>query len=440
MDSAIQRVVKFSLISIVVLMLAAGVFAAGFGCAWLLAGRADGLLGAPPAATAPVESPSPSNEAPREGTTREPTRTPIPVPTPETDAEDTFQLFWEAFELLQQHYYGDLPSLEDITYAAIRGMLSALEDRYTAFIEPAVTAILREDATGEFEGIGAFVDADEAGGVRIVDTFEEGPAAEAGLQADDRVIAVDGESITGDSLYEAIGKIRGPAGSTVTLTIEREGTAEPFDVTVTRARLEIPIIESEMLDGGVGYIRLREFSATASDSLEANLEVLLEQDPVGLVLDLRQNPGGWLDQAIDVADLFLGDGLVAVERFSDGTEREFRARGGDLAEDIPLVVLVNNGSASASEIVAGALQDHQRAALIGVPTFGKGSVQRPFELSDGSELRVTVALWFTPNDQRIQGRGLTPDIEVPWPEEQRRESPETDPQLERAIEYLLEGR
>jgi carboxyl-terminal processing protease len=193
-----------------------------------------------------------------------------------------------------------------------------------------------------------------------------------------------------------------------------------------------------MRDDGVGYIRLFDFSATASDSLEEGLEELLGQDPKGIVLDLRQNPGGWLDQAIAVADLFLAENVVAVERFSDGREQQFKARSGDIAEDIPLAVLVNNGSASASEIVAGALQDHERAPLVGVPTLGKGSVQRRFELSDGSELRVTAALWFTPDDQRIQGRGLTPDIVIPWPDEDE-EDPGQDPQLQRAVEYLLEG-
>jgi carboxyl-terminal processing protease len=329
--------------------------------------------------------------------------------------------------------------MKEITYAAIRGMLHALDDKYTAFIEPDVAAILEEDASGEFEGIGAFVDLDESGKLVIVDTFEESPAQEAGLEPGDRVVAVDGESIVGDAVYEAIGKIRGPADSEVRLTVEREGTPEAFDVMVTRARLEIPIVEAEMRDDGVAYARLREFSATASASLENELETLLDQDPEGVILDLRQNPGGWLDQAIDVADLFLGENVVAIERFSDGSERRFRARGGDLAESVPLVVLVNGGSASASEIVAGALQDHGRAPLIGVSTFGKGSVQRPFNLSDGSELRVTVALWFTPDNQRIQGQGLRPDIEVPWPEEERRENPDQDPQLERAVEYLLEG-
>jgi carboxyl-terminal processing protease len=451
MDRTLRAVVNFVIVSIAVLTLTAGTFAAGFGSAYLLTSQGQGLLSWLGAAPSPTVSPAPHPESSEGGpvvepiaepTTEpnpEPTATPIPIPTPRNEAEETFQLFWEVWDLVQRHYYRDLPSMREITYAAIRGMLGALGDSYTALVEPDVAAVLTENASGQFEGIGAFVDMDESGTLRIVDTFENGPAEEAGLRADDRVIAVDGESIVGVPLYEAIGRIRGPAGSEVRLTIEREGTLEPFDVLVTRARLDIEIVETEMRDDGIGYIRLWQFTATATDSLEQGLEELLRQDPQGIVLDLRQNPGGWLDQAVAVADLFLGEGLVAVERFSDGGEREFKAGSGDIAEDIPLVVLVNNGSASASEIVAGALQDQERAPLVGVPTFGKGSVQRPFALSDGSELRVTVALWFTPNDQRIQGQGLTPDIEVPWSEEEREENPEQDPQLQRAVEYLLEG-
>lgn len=451
MDRTSRTVIKFLLVSIALLTFAAAAFAAGFGSAYMLNAQGEGVLAwpaspstptaSPPTTTPPTTSPSsssPTVESTEEEPTPEPTATPLPIPTPRTEMEETFQLFWEAWDLVQRHYYDDLPSLQEITYAAIRGMLDTLDDKYTAFVEPDVAAILAEDATGEFEGIGAFVDLDEDGRLRIVGTFENGPAAEAGLQAGDRVIAVNGESVVGVPLYEAIGRIRGPANSEVTLTVERENRPEPFSVVVTRARLEIPVVESEMLDDGVGYIRLYEFSATASDSLEEGVQALLEQNPSGIVFDLRQNPGGWLDQAIDVADLFLDDKLVAVERFSDGSEREFNARSGDIAEEIPLVVLVDNGSASASEIVAGALQDQERAVLIGTTTFGKGSVQRPFSLSDGSELRVTVALWFTPDNQRIQGQGLTPDIEVPWPEEEALESPERDPQLDRAVEYLLE--
>jgi len=440
MDRTLRTFLKVLLVSIVVLILAVGMFAAGFGSAYVLTGQ-DARLTSPSfsAPASPTAFPVPAGDHQQDDPAAVPTDTPFSTPAPQSDAQETFQLFWEAWDLVQRNYYGDLPDLQEITYAAIRGMLDAIDDKYTAFIEPSVAAILEEDASGEFEGIGAFVDVAESGKLMIVDTFKDSPAKEAGLQPGDRVVAVDGESIVGDPLYESIGKIRGPAESEVTLTVEREGTPETFNVTVTRARLEIPIVEMEMREDGVAYVRLREFSATASASLESELEILLEQNPEGLILDLRQNPGGWLDQAIDVTDLFLGENVVAIERFSDGSERRFRAHSGDLAEKVPMAVLVNGGSASASEIVAGALQDHGRAPLIGVSTFGKGSVQRPFKLSDGSELRVTVALWFTPGNQRIQDQGLRPDIEVPWPEEERRESPEQDPQLERAIEYILEG-
>jgi len=439
MDRTSRIVVKFLLVSLILLSAAAATFAAGFASACLLTERGDALITWSPTPSGAPSEPEPSPTVVQPEATMAPTPTPLPLPTPRHDSEKTFQLFWEVWDLVQRHYYDELPDMEQVTYSAIRGMLETLDDRYTAFIEPDVAAILEEDATGKFEGIGAFVDLDESGRLRIVDTFEDGPAEAAGLRAEDRVIAVDGESVVGDTLYEAIGKIRGPAGTEVALTIEREAAVEPFTVTVERARLEIPVVESEILDDGIGYVSLHEFSATASEALEDELESLLAQNASTIILDLRQNPGGWLDQAIGVADLFLDDGLVAVERFSDGSERAFRARSGDLAEDVSLVVLVNNGSASASEIVAGALQDRERALLVGTSTFGKGSVQRPFTLSDGSELRVTVALWFTPDDQRIQGQGLTPDIEVPWTEEQQLEDPDTDPQLERAIEVLLEG-
>lgn len=438
MNGTLRNVIKFALVGIIVLTFSAAAFLAGFGSAYFLIEQ--DVLSARPTATLPP--PPTAGEAEGEITlppTPTPASTPVPAPapTPANEDEETFQLFWEVWDLVQNHFYGELPDMQGVTYAAIQGVLDTLDDDYTAFIEPKVAAILAEDATGEFEGIGAFVDMGEEGKLEIVRTFESGPAEKAGLLAGDRVLEVDGVSIVGDTLYEAIGLIRGPADSEVTLLIEREGESEPFEVTITRARLDIPIIKVEMRDDGIGYIGLSEFSATASECVENGLEELLAQEPRGIVLDLRHNPGGWLEQAIEIADLFLDEGLIAVERFSDGSERKFEGHSGDLGEDIPLVVLVDGGSASASEIVAGALQDRERAILIGEPTFGKGSVQRPFNLSDGSELRVTIALWFTPNDQVIHGHGLTPDIESPWPEDVE---PDTDPQLERAVEYLLEDK
>jgi carboxyl-terminal processing protease len=230
--------------------------------------------------------------------------------------------------------------------------------------------------------------------------------------------------------------VRGPAGSDVTLLVERSEEPQPFEVTVTRAHFEIEITEVRMLEDGIGYIRLREFSATAREKLEAGLEELLAEEPRGIVLDLRYNPGGWLDQAVRVSDLFLDERVILTQRWKDGSEEVFSAKDGDIGEDIPIVVLVDRGTASASEIVAGALQDHERAVLIGETTFGKGAVQLVYNLSDGSQLVVTSALWFTPDNQPIHGTGLTPDIEIPWPEEV---GPDEDPQLDRAVEYLLTG-
>jgi len=429
MDSTLRNVIKFVIVGTIVLAFSAAAFLAGFGSACLLAGH--GALPAwPLAAPADTPSPAPPGEAEEETS---PTLVPTPVPTNED--EEAFQLFWEVWDLVQHNFYGELPDMQDVTYAAIRGMLGTLDDKYTAFIEPDAAAILAEDATGEFEGIGAFVDVDEEGRLEIVQPFEGGSAEKAGLLAGDCVLEVDGVPIVGNTLYEAVGLIRGPAGTRIALLIEREGVSEPFEVTVTRARFEIPITEVEMRDDQVGYIRLYDFSATASERMEEGLEELLAQEPRGIILDLRQNPGGWLDQAVEIADLFLDDGVIAVERFSDGGEQTFEARPGDVGEDVRLVVLVDGSSASASEIVAGALQDREKAILIGESTFGKGSVQRPFTLRDGSELRVTVALWFTPNGQAIHGQGLRPDIEVPWPEGEDVE-PDVDPQLERAVEYF----
>jgi carboxyl-terminal processing protease len=444
MDSLLRSVIKFAIIGIALLILAGVVFLLGFGSAYSLTG--SGILPTwsqattSPTTTSPsdVLSPTTSPESQEEAL---PILTPIPIPVPTNENEEAFQLFWEVWALVQDNFYGDLPGMQDVTYAAIHGMLNRLGDDYTAFIEPEAAAILSEDATGEYEGIGAFVGMDDTGTLEISGIFEGGPAEEAGVLAGDRVLQVDGVPIVGISLYEAISLIRGPADTEVILLIRREGVAQPFEITVTRARLEVPTIEVEMRDDGVGYIRLYEFNSSASDLVEEGLEELLAQEPQGIVFDLRGNPGGWLDQSVKVADLFLDDGIVVIERWSDGREESLPSSGvrsGDIGEDIPLVVLVDRASASASEIVAGALQDHERAILIGELTFGKGSVQRPFTLSDGSELRVTIARWFTPNDRAIHGEGLTPDIEVPWPTEEEL-GPDEDPQLERAVEYLLTG-
>jgi carboxyl-terminal processing protease len=366
--------------------------------------------------------------------TPEPTAVPtIEVPPPSGEA---FDLFWEAWRLVQQDYYGELPPEEEIINGAIRGAVNTLDDPFTAFIEPQTAQLNREEDTGSFEGIGAYVTMED-GMLSIVSTFKGQPAEGAGLQSGDIVLEVDETPIENMSIYEAIALIRGPAGTAVNLMILRQGE-EPFEVEIQRARIDIPVVEWEMKEDGIAHIQLFDFSSDASVKLSNAIEQAQEQGAQGLILDLRNNPGGWLNEAILTANLFLPeDQVVVIERYKNSEPDYLNTRNEPVAPDIPMVVLVNGGSASASEIVAGALQDYGRAVLIGEQTFGKGSVQLPHELSNGAELRVTVARWFTPDDRAIHGEGLEPDIEVELTREDV--EAEQDPQLDRAIEYLLTG-
>lgn len=383
---------------------------------------------------APVDSAETTETAPQATPTAE-YHSGAPTPPPDSAAFD-YELLRTVLELLEEQYYGDIPDGTELAYGAVRGLLMALGDPYTSFIDPEVTAIINEDATGEFEGIGAMVSMREDGYLEIASLIPGQPAEAAGVQAGDVILAVGDHSVVGLGLYEAIGYIRGPAGTDAVLEIARPGEPDPIIITVTRARIEMPIVESEMLDGEIAYLRLTEFDATAADRVQDALSELLENDPRALIFDLRDNPGGWLNQAIGVADIFLDEGLVATQRDSQGGEERYSSRSGDIGEQIPMVVLVNGGSASASEIVAGALQDRDRAVLIGTQTLGKGSVQLPNNLDDGSQLRITIARWFTPDEQDLHGNGLTPEIEAPYPSD----TPEgEDPQLQRAIDYLIES-
>jgi carboxyl-terminal processing protease len=366
---------------------------------------------------------------------------PIPVPTmaiPPATGEE-FDLFWEAWDLIQQDYYGDLPTAEEMTYGAIRGATNVLGDPYTAFVEPAAAEHRRETEGGSYEGIGALVSMED-GWLTIVEPFEDQPAEKAGLRPGDLVLQVDETPIENMSVYEAIALILGPAGTEVRLKILREG-AEPFEVVVTRAHIEVPMVEWEVREDGIAYVSLFNFDSDSHIKLAQAIEELLAQNPKGLIFDLRGNPGGFLHEAVLTAGLFVPkDTVVMIERTK---EDEIRLRPEDfgaedpIAPDIPLVVLVNGGSASASEIVAGALQDLDRSVLIGEQTFGKGSVQLLHELSNGAELRVTTARWFTPNDRAIHGEGLMPDFELEMTQEDM--EADLDPQLERAVEYLLTG-
>jgi len=402
-----------------------------------------------PLATIEAVEPDATSEATSEAPST-PTLAPTPVPTPsppklapptrESSSSDEgfFDIFWEAWDILEQEFYGELPEEADLPYAAIEGVIGSTGDPYTAFLDPVQAEIFRTDLQGGFEGIGATVRLGVDGQLMIVQPLPGWPAIEAGLRAGDVVLEVDGTAVQGMSLYEAISLIRGPAGTSVRLLVAREEADDPFEVEITRTRIELPSVESRLLDDNLGYVQLRDFGETAKRELQDALLELAANELDGLIFDLRGNRGGYLSVAVEVTSEFVGEGPILIERFNDGRERRYPAIKGGLALDVPLVVLVDGSSASASEIAAGAIQDTGRGVLIGTTTLGKGSVQTVHELSDGSELRVTVARWFTPNDRAIHGVGLDPDIELELSEQDILDN--MDPQLDRAIEYLMEGK
>jgi carboxyl-terminal processing protease len=352
--------------------------------------------------------------------------------------------FWEAWSFLDEQFYGQIPPDNERVYGAIRGMVASFDDQHTAFIDPVRAAISRENIQGSFSGIGATVRQDEAGRLVIADPMPGHPAALAGVRPGDIVLEVDGQSVEGLSLFEAVLLIRGPTDTTVVLTILREGEPEPFDIAIVRAEIELEVVESELLespDGDkIGYVRLTQFSKGAAAKVTEVAEELFDQGATSLIFDLRSNPGGLLSEAVDVSSLFIENGPIVIERLKNKEDKVFKAKHGLLiaGNDMPLVILVNGGSASASEIVAGAMQDSSRAIVIGEQTFGKGSVQLPHLLSDGSELRVTIAEWLTPAERQIHGQGITPDIPVEMTFEQFEQG--LDPQLDEAIRYLSEER
>jgi carboxyl-terminal processing protease len=332
-----------------------------------------------------------------------------------------------------------LPDPKQLTYGAIQGALRALDDPATTLVEPMTSEDQMIDLRGTYEGIGAIVALDENDQVVIVSPFDGSPAMRAGILAGDVVVKVDDVAVTGMPLGEAVRLIRGPEGSTVSLTIMREGESEHLVIEVVRGEVELATVGGMVLDGhDIGYVRVSLFSERTSQELRDTLQELTQEDLSGLILDLRNNPGGvFPSAAIEVTSQFLDRGIVVFQQFSNGEEQVYQAEPGGLATDIALVVLVNQGSASNSEVVAGALQDHGRGVLIGSQTFGKGSVQRVHELSDGSGLHVTMALLLTPDRHHIHEVGIAPDIEVPFTEEDFLQG--VDPQLERAIEYLETG-
>ncbi len=369
--------------------------------------------------------------------TVEPLPTTVQVTSGDDALDELFYPFWESWGIVHE-YYIDQP-LDDTSLmrGAIRGMLDSLGDQHTSYMDPDQYLQANIPIDGEYEGIGAWVDTSTEY-LTIISPMPGSPAEEAGLLPGDQVIKIDGEDMTGIDGSLVIRKVLGPAGSTVVLTILREGELEPFDVTIQRARITVPSVDSRMLEDQLGYVQIMTFGEDTISELREHLEELLDENPAGLIIDLRNNGGGYLQTAVDVASEFIGDGVILYEDYGPDEEiQEYRAKRGGLATEIPLVLLVNEGSASASEIVAGAIQDLDRGPLVGTTTFGKGSVQNWIALSnDQGAVRVTIARWLTPNKRQIHEIGLSPDYEVELTEEDVLN--ELDPQLDKAVEVLLD--
>jgi len=324
---------------------------------------------------------------------------------------EELRTFADVFNQIRIGYVEEIDDSTLLEYA-IRGMLMGL-DPHSVYMTKDAFDQLQTTTSGEFSGLGLEVGMED-GFITIISPIDGSPAAEADLQTGDVILKLDGVSIKGQSLNEAIDKMRGEKGSEIKLTIGRQGESQPFDVTLVRDTIRVASVRERWLEPGYGYIRIAQFQKRTGEDVEKSLTKLVEKQPLkGLVLDLRNNPGGILQASVDVAGLFMDGGTVVyTEGRLDNSEVNYKATDGDDSNGIPVVVLINGGSASASEIVAGALQDHGRAVLMGTKSFGKGSVQTVLPLSDSRAVKLTTALYFTPNGRSIQAQGIDPDILV----------------------------
>ncbi len=355
----------------------------------------------------------------------------------EISLDELFSPFWETWDIIQEQYIDQPVDEQEMMRGAISGMLESLGDQHTAYMNPDQFMQANIPMDGEYEGIGAWVDTTTEF-LTIISPMPGSPAEAAGLLPGDEVVKIDGEDMAGLDGSLVIRKVLGPAGSTVILTIQREGETDLFDVEIIRAKISIPSVESEMLEKNIGYVSIMTFAAETQSELQDNLEAILAEDPVGLIIDLRNNGGGYLQTAVEVGSEFIYDEIILYEDYGSDEELvDFKSSKDGLATDIPLVLLVNEGSASASEIVAGAFQDYERGPLVGATTFGKGSVQNWIALDDNQgAVRVTIARWLTPDKRQINELGLVPEYEVEYTEEDF--LADLDPQLDKAIEVLLD--
>lgn len=327
-----------------------------------------------------------------------------------TRSEDvSFEQFWNVWNLVKDKYVDQPVSDVDLFYGAISGMVKGLGDPYSTYFPPVEAKEFAKDLAGEFEGIGAEIGLQEEQ-LTIVAPLPESPAEKAGLKAGDKIFAIDGKDTFNMTLEEAVSNIRGEKGTTVVLTVSHDGLSDVEDVTVTRDTITVPTVTWEKKDNNIAYLRLSYFNETTWDDFDKAVREMTDAKVKGIIFDMRSNPGGFLQTSIDVASEWIDSGVIVSEKFSNGESNEHLSRGIHRLSGIPTVVLVDGGTASGSEIVAGAIQDYGVGTVMGTQTFGKGSVQDFQVLPDGSALKLTIAKWFTPKDRAINGEGITPDV------------------------------
>lgn len=345
-----------------------------------------------------------------------------------------FELFWDVWEQLQDdHIYGPIPE-KDLFYGALNGLVEGLDDPYTNFFDPRQANEFQTDLSGQFEGIGAEIGMRE-GQIVIVSPLNDSPAQIAGIESGDSIHLIDEIETFGLSIEDAVRHIRGPKGTTVTLTVTREGVDEILEIPIQRDVIELSSVEWYVREDGIAVVNIFAFNEDTTRRFNQAVVDVLSSGVTGIVLDMRNNPGGFLESAVTIAGEWVGNQTVVIERMDDGLLKDLDAQGVARLKDVPTVVIINEGSASATEIVAGALQDYGSATLIGVQTFGKGSVQEYRELEDGSALKITIAEWLTPQGRSINQEGITPDEIVEFVAEDIAQG--IDTQFERAIELLI---
>ena len=352
------------------------------------------------------------------------------VPGPEID----FSPFWKSWRTIEEKYVSsDGIDRQKMIWGSIEGLAQSLGDPYTMFFPPVENKTFEDEIRGDFEGVGMEIGM-RKGILTVIAPLNGTPAHKAGIKSGDKIYKIGDETTSELTLNEAVQKIRGPKGSSVKLIILRNGEEATREISVARDIIQIPLIDTEKRDGGIFIIRLYSFSERSPQAFRSALREMVETGGDKLVIDLRNNPGGYLEAAVDIASWFLPPGKAVVrESFGKSGEKIHRSKGYDVLGDTPVAVLINNGSASASEIVAGALQDYGIAKLVGTKTFGKGSVQELVPITSNTSLKITIARWLTPNNRSISENGLEPDVVV----EPAKDGDEAmDPQLDKAIEVV----